>query len=94
MSKHWKNRQKKRAELVHLLGGSEIQLSALSDFPNVSEADETGATFAENAEIKATEYASQLNEWVLAEDSGLSVPALNGAPGIPLGAIAQVKPCF
>jgi XTP/dITP diphosphohydrolase len=43
---------------------------------------EDGSTFAENAAKKASEVAVRLNRWVIGEDSGLQVDALNGAPGI------------
>ena len=54
----------------------------LDIFPNAPEPDETGATFAENARIKASEFARAIGEWVLADDSGLAVDALGGAPGV------------
>lgn len=44
--------------------------------------EETGATFIENAIIKASEVAKALGEWAIADDSGLAVEALLGAPGI------------
>ncbi|NEO27021.1 MAG: RdgB/HAM1 family non-canonical purine NTP pyrophosphatase, partial [Kamptonema sp. SIO4C4] len=44
--------------------------------------EETGATFQENAELKASQVAKALGEWAIADDSGLSVRALNGAPGL------------
>ena len=50
--------------------------------PECLEVEETGLTFAENARIKATAVASETNQWALADDSGLSVNALNGAPGV------------
>ena len=46
------------------------------------EVDETGATFAENARLKAIAVAQATGEWALADDSGLSVDALGGAPGV------------
>ncbi len=49
------------------------------DFP---EPDETGLTFAENARLKAAAYAAMSGMSVLADDSGLSVDALGGAPGV------------
>ncbi len=55
---------------------------SLLDFPNYEPPEETGATFEENAFAKATHAASALNRWVLADDSGLVVPALNDDPGI------------
>ena len=44
--------------------------------------EETGTTFLENAILKASEVAKALGEWAIADDSGLAVDALNGAPGI------------
>ena len=68
---------KKKAELQRLLAPySEIQLTSLADYPEALEVEETGTTFSENAELKATVQASHLNRWVLAEDSGISVDAL------------------
>lgn len=55
---------------------------SLSDFPTYVPPEETGTTFEENAILKATHAAKELNRWVLADDSGLVVPALNGAPGV------------
>jgi XTP/dITP diphosphohydrolase len=49
---------------------------------NLPEVNETGATFAENAALKATTYASFLRAPCLADDSGLVVPALGGEPGV------------
>ena len=46
------------------------------------EVEETGATFLENACLKASQVAKALGEWAIADDSGLQVDALGGAPGI------------
>ena len=73
---------KKRAELELLLANYPVQLSSLKDFDAVEEPEETGNTFAANAAIKAEYYAKQFDRWVLAEDSGLCVKALDGAPGV------------
>ena len=54
----------------------------LRDFPGLIEVNETGSTFAENAALKASGYALQTGIWSLADDSGLEVDALDGAPGI------------
>lgn len=59
-----------------------FDLLSLSDFPNYVPPEETGKTFEENASLKAEHAAKSLQRWVLADDSGLVVPALNGAPGI------------
>tara|TARA_Y100001968_G_C19360635_1_gene719580 strand:+ start:586 stop:1221 length:636 start_codon:yes stop_codon:yes gene_type:complete len=50
--------------------------------PEALEIEETGKSFIENARIKAVTVSKFSNDWVLADDSGLSVEALNGAPGI------------
>ena len=54
-------------------------LAALSGFPEV---EETGSTFQENAAIKALAASARFDGWVIADDSGLEVDALNGAPGV------------
>lgn len=46
------------------------------------EIEETGTTFSENAILKATQVAQQIGQWAIADDSGLEVMALEGAPGI------------
>lgn len=69
-------------ELKTLLADLPLNLKSLNEFPNIIEAEETGASFAENAVIKARSYALQTKHWSLADDSGLEVTALNGAPGI------------
>lgn len=69
-------------ELKELLVELPLQLKDLNEFPNISEPEETGATFAENAVIKAKSYALQTGLWSLADDSGLEVAALGGAPGV------------
>jgi XTP/dITP diphosphohydrolase len=73
--------KKKLHELVDLLGDL-VPVSDLTPFVNAPDVAETGTTFEENARLKATTVAKALGEWVLGEDSGLCVPALNGAPGV------------
>ena len=60
----------------------DLELVAASQFPGVPEVEETGSTFAENALIKARAINEFTNLPTLADDSGLVVEALNGAPGI------------
>ncbi|CAN5332218.1 XTP/dITP diphosphatase [soil metagenome] len=69
-------------ELKKMLEDFPFTLRSLNEFPNVSEPEETGATFAENAILKAREYAKSTNLWALADDSGLEVAVLQGAPGV------------
>ncbi|MBS0604808.1 MAG: RdgB/HAM1 family non-canonical purine NTP pyrophosphatase [Verrucomicrobia bacterium] len=59
-----------------------FDLLSLIDFPHYAPLPETGNSFEENAIFKAVHAAKKLNRWVIADDSGLVVPALNGAPGI------------
>ena len=72
----------KQQELTALLQPFHIECRSLADFPSAVRVKETGATFAENAALKAVQQARALNHWVLAEDSGLVVEALDGAPGV------------
>ncbi len=74
--------QKKRRELETLLRPHGIQLLGLEDFPSAIAVEETGSTFQQNAALKAVEQAKQIGQWVLGEDSGISVETLNGAPGV------------
>lgn len=59
-----------------------FDLFSLIDFADYLPPEETGTTFEENAILKAVHAAKALNRWVIADDSGLVVPALGGAPGV------------
>ena len=74
--------KKKLRELKYLLEPYDINLSSLAEIPDAIEVEETGTTFEANACLKATQQAIHLRQWVLGEDSGLSVDALGGAPGV------------
>ena len=74
--------RKKCGELRSLLEPLGIELRSLAEVDGPLTVEETGATFMENARLKATEQAIYLREWTIGEDSGLCVPALGGAPGI------------
>ncbi|MEX1223792.1 MAG: non-canonical purine NTP pyrophosphatase [Pirellulales bacterium] len=74
--------RKKGREMAELLAPHGIGLRTLADYPAAIEVVEDGDSFAANARLKAKQQAVHLGEWVLAEDSGLSVDALRGAPGI------------
>ena len=54
----------------------------LADYPEAPEPEETGTTYAENAEIKARSAASATGEWCLADDAGLEIDALPGELGV------------
>jgi XTP/dITP diphosphohydrolase len=72
----------KRIELQRLFGDLPIDLVTLRDVGITDESPEDGATFEENALQKARWYSEASGEWTLADDSGLEVAALNGAPGV------------
>ena len=76
------NNRKKIVELVNLLEPRGFELRIPADFSDVFEIDETGATFLENARLKASSQAKHRGLWAIGEDSGLCVPALGGRPGI------------
>lgn len=69
-------------EILDVLRGLPVEIRQLSEFPNLPEAIESGATFAENAELKARHYAGLTGLVTLAEDSGIEIDALSGAPGV------------
>lgn len=72
----------KLRELAALLVPLGIACRSLADEPRAVQVEETGDSFTANAALKASQQAQALGAWVLAEDSGLVVPALGGAPGI------------
>ncbi len=74
--------QDKARELAHLLEGLPWDVKSLPDFPPVSEPEEDGTTFKENAIKKARYYGEHFGVACVADDSGLEVDALEGAPGI------------
>ncbi|GHT37361.1 non-canonical purine NTP pyrophosphatase [Planctomycetales bacterium] len=76
------NNRKKGLELAELLVPYKIDVKTLADFPEKLSVQEDGETFIENARKKAKEQAVFLNKWVIGEDSGLCVDALDGAPGV------------
>ena len=69
-------------EIRGLLTAVPLELTTLAAWPNVPAPEETGATFEENARVKARYYAAATGELTVAEDSGLEIDALDGAPGV------------
>ena len=72
----------KLREITSILEGSGWTFSSLNDFAHIGSAAENGVTYSENAIAKAQFYAAATGLMALADDSGLEVAALNGAPGV------------
>ena len=75
---------KSLAELRRILAASGVDVSVtdLSEYPDMPEVAETGATFTENALLKARAVVAHTGRPAVAEDSGLCIDALNGMPGV------------
>ena len=72
----------KAREIAMALAGLPVRLLTLSDAPAIAEPEETGATFAENALLKARYYAAASGMPTVADDSGLAIDVLGGRPGV------------
>ncbi len=75
---------KKAGEMVQILSARfpGLEIKTLADYPGAPEPEETGETYAENAAIKSESAAAFTGEWSLADDAGLEIDALDGAPGV------------
>jgi XTP/dITP diphosphohydrolase len=69
-------------EIRQILAGAPGEIVTLAAWPGLEAPEETGATFEENARDKALYYAAATGELTVAEDSGLMIDALDGAPGV------------
>jgi XTP/dITP diphosphohydrolase len=85
-----KNKVKEMAKIVEPTG---VRMISLAEFPDAIDVAEDGATFGQNARKKACEQAKHLREWTLAEDSGICVDYLDGAPGVYSARFACVNRC-
>lgn len=76
--------RKKAGEMTVILGRAfpDVEFVTLADFEGAPEPEETGTTYPENARIKAESAAAFTGEWCLADDAGLEIDALDGAPGL------------
>jgi XTP/dITP diphosphohydrolase len=83
--------RKKGAELAELLAPLGFSVVTLEDVPGAIDVIEDGDSFAANARLKASKQAVHLGRWVLADDSGLEVDALGGAPGIYSARFAEMS---
>ena len=74
--------QNKVREIRQLLAGAAVDIVTLAGWPQLAAPEETGRTFEENARAKALYYAAATGELTVAEDSGLAIDGLGGAPGV------------
>ena len=85
------NRGKVR-EYAEILNGLNCELVGLGDVEVTIDVEETGSTYAENAELKARAYSTASGLLTLADDSGIEVDALNGRPGLHSARYAPDSP--
>lgn len=76
------NNEGKVRDFEELFKPHGIKVLSLKDLDEPIEVEETGMTFEENAILKAEETAKILGKWVISDDSGLEIDALNGEPGV------------
>lgn len=67
---------------IRAMIGERFEVLDATAFPDFPEIEETGVTFLSNAQLKAEGISSRIDGWVLSDDSGLEVVALDGAPGV------------
>ncbi len=72
----------KEIELQHSLRGLGVEICSLSEYPDIDEIEETGATLLENSLLKAHTVHGRTGLPAIADDTGLEVDALDGAPGV------------
>jgi XTP/dITP diphosphohydrolase len=81
-------------EITLILSGAPFELVTLAGWPHLIAPEETGRTFAENARLKARYYAEATGELTVAEDSGLEIDALGGAPGVESARFGGVETSY
>lgn len=72
----------KLEEIRAIFAFNHLKISSALDYPDIPDVEETGSTFEENALLKARALTAATGHWAMADDSGLEVDALDGAPGV------------
>jgi len=85
--------QGKVAELAALLAPFKVTVLGLEKFPQIGDIEETGATFRENALLKASLVSRETGRIAIADDSGLCVDVLGGAPGVFSARYSETPQC-
>jgi XTP/dITP diphosphohydrolase len=67
---------------IRAMARDRFEVLDVTEFPDLPEIEETGTTFLENARLKAEGISRHVEGWILSDDSGLEVDALDGAPGV------------
>lgn len=84
----------KMSEIRQMLAGASLDIVTLAEWPAVTAPEEIGLTFEENARAKALYYAAATRELTVAEDSGLAIDALGGAPGVQSARLGGVDSSY
>jgi XTP/dITP diphosphohydrolase len=84
----------KVSEIRQMLAGASVEIVTLAEWPAVTAPEEIGLTFEENARAKALYYAAASGELTVAEDSGLAIDALGGAPGVQSARLGGVDASY
>ena len=84
----------KEIELQHSLRGLGIDICLLSEYPDIGEIEETGTTLLENSLLKARTVHDRTGLPAIADDTGLEIDALDGAPGVYSARFAGLNPTY
>ena len=84
----------KETELQYSLRGLDVDICLLSEYPDIGEIEETGTTLLENSLLKARTVYDRTGLPAIADDTGLEIDALDGAPGVYSARFAGLNPTY
>ena len=84
----------KEIELQYSLRGLDVDICSLSEYPDIGEIEETGTTLLENSLLKARTVHDRTGLPAIADDTGLEIDALDGAPGVYSARFAGLNPTY